>query len=556
MRISILSNVNMDMLAGLLKKDHEIHLISGYGGWISCALRPDPELSRFDPECLLLLLDGNELLRRCGSLQEQREELRQTKEYVRQLAGQYPSARLLVSTIDVTPDLIRAGDDADDSAAAAAYWEECLSKLTEEHGNLHRFELRNLIADYGRRQFYSDRFWYMGSIPYDMKALHMLADQIRRSVERFRVVRRKVLVLDLDNTLWGGVIGEDGIEGIRLGSSHEGAPYQDAQKEIRKMQRQGVLLAIASKNNLEDVQKVFREHPQMILKEEDFAAVYADWNPKHENIRRMAAELNLGLDSFVFVDDNEAERKAVEFHLPEVAVAEFPTDIASLPAAMRRIYETYFFTWKLTDEDQRKTQQYREEKARRRDQEAAASYEDYLRSLETKIRMKELTPELRERAVQLMNKTNQFNVCTLRMDETKLEAYLSAGGHLILAEVSDRYGNSGWVVELLYHTKGDTAVVDNFLMSCRVMGRNVEDAFLNAVTEKLKEDGISCIQAFYQKTAKNKPVESFWESQGFEITCADEAHKEYRLLLDAAESEDAVGSENTAGRIHTVEWKS
>lgn len=386
----------------------------------------------------------------------------------------------------------------------------------------------------------------MGSIPYDMKALHLLAEEMRQVMARLARVPKKVLVLDLDNTLWGGVIGEDGPEGIVLDSAHEGAIYQDTQKQIKKMQQQGVLLAIASKNNSEDVQSAFRENPHMILKESDFSAICADWNPKPVNIGKIAEELNLGLDSFVFVDDNEAEREAMRIQQPEVTVVDFPTDLTTLPAVMAEVYENYFFTWHLTDEDKAKTMQYQQERERRKERESAVSYEDYLRSLQTTIRLAPVNDNTRERAVQLMNKTNQFNTCTLRMDELALEHYLGEeGGHLLMAEVSDKYGNSGWVSEFLYHQDGDTAVIDNFLMSCRVMGRKVEDAILDAVLKKLQADGITRVTAAYKKTAKNKPVEALWEHLGFTQVSGDEEQKQYeRKLTSLPETE----------QIHTVVW--
>lgn len=550
MRISILSNVNLDMLSGLLKKENEIFQPDGYGEWVTYALRQDERMMEFAPECLILLLEGNELLKQCTEEGEWRAELDRTKEYVGKLAENYKNSYLLVSTIDVRTERIRGKDTGDGALYASAYWDRALTALAKEHSNLHRFELRSLIETYGRNNFYSGRFWYMGSIPYDMKALHILAGEIRRVLEKLRPARRKVLVLDLDNTLWGGVVGEDGPEGIVLDSAHEGAVYQDAQREIKKMLKQGVLLAIASKNNLEDVQRAFRENPHMILKEEDFVAVCADWNPKHENVKRMAAELNLGLDAFVFVDDNEAERAAMQIELPEVAVADFPSDISQLAESMRQVYEQYFWSWKLTEEDREKTRQYQEEKKRQDDRKAAASYEDYLRNLETKIRLAEVGPETKERAVQLMNKTNQFNVCTLRMDELELERYLTGGrGHLIMAEVSDKYGNSGWVAEFLYHTDGTTAVVDNFLMSCRVMGRMVEDAILGAVLERLSQQGITRIVASYKKTAKNKPVEELWDKLGFTQTNTGMEQKEYQRGLGT------VGEAQAGDAIHTVCWE-
>lgn len=284
----------------------------------------------------------------------------------------------------------------------------------------------------------------------------------------------------------------------------------------------------------------------MILKESDFSAIYADWNPKPVNIGKIAEELNLGLDSFVFVDDNEAEREAMRIQQPEVTVVDFPTDLTTLPAVMAEVYENYFFTWHLTDEDKAKTAQYQQERERRKERESAVSYEDYLRSLQTTIRLAPVNDNTRERAVQLMNKTNQFNTCTLRMDELALEHYLGEeGGHLLMAEVSDKYGNSGWVSEFLYHQDGDTAVIDNFLMSCRVMGRKVEDAILDAVLKKLQADGITRATAAYKKTAKNKPVEALWEHLGFTQVSGDEEQKQYeRKLTSLPETE----------QIHTVVW--
>lgn len=550
MRISVLSNVNLDMLSGLLKKENEVFQTDGYGEWITYALRPDERLRAFQPECLFLLLDGNALLDGCIDLDSSKSTLNRTAQYVRKLAELYSGSFLVVSTIDVRTEHVSAKNASDIALAIAAYWDTLLEGLTEEYKNVCRFELKQLIEDYGRRNFYSDKFWYMGSIPYEMKALHVVASEMQKVILKLRQTPKKVLVLDLDNTLWGGVVGEDGPEGIVLDSAHEGAIYQDAQKKIKKMQQQGVLLAIASKNNLEDVQRAFRENPHMILKEEDFAAIYADWNPKFENVRKMARELNLGEDSFVFVDDNEAERAAMQINLPDVTVVEFPTDISMLSHTMDWIYEEYFWTWRLTDEDKNKTRQYQEEKQRKAERENAVSYEDYLRSLDTKIRLAEVGPKTRERAVQLMNKTNQFNTCTLRMDELELEEYLRENqGHLVMAEVTDKYGNSGWVSEFLYHREADTAVVDNFLMSCRVMGRQVEDAILNAILGKFREEGITKVLAFYKKSAKNKSVEDLWDRMGFEQIRVEKEEKEYCMNL--ATDECVKNYEE----IHTVSWE-
>jgi len=550
MRISVLSNVNLDMLSGLLKKEHEIFQTEGYGGWITYALQPDARLLAFAPECMILLLEGSELLGKCASWEAAQEELAQTEVYVKKLAECYPGSYLFVSTIDVRQERIRERDGADFGLRASAAWDDMLTRLAQENDRIHRLELRDFIENYGRRLFYSPKFWYMGSIPYEMKALHALAGEIGRTIKKLKIVRKKVLVLDLDNTLWGGVIGEDGVEGICLDVAHQGAIYRDAQREIKKMQKQGVLVAIASKNNIEDVRAVFQEHPHMILKEDDFAAIYADWNPKWDNVKRMAEELNLSLDAFVFVDDNEAEREGMKIHAPQVAVVDFPSDITMLADCMRDIYEEYFWNFRLTKEDQEKTMQYRQEKLRRDEQQAAASYEEYLKSLQTTIRLAEVTEEMKARAVQLMNKTNQFNVCTLRMDEPQLDKYQTQqNGRILMAEVSDKYGSSGWVAEFLYHIDKTTAVVDNFLMSCRVMGRCIENAIVEEILGKLFAQGVTKVRAFYHKTAKNQPVEQLWDKLGFVCVREVETGKEYALTLQEYKQRDKKEV------LHAVVWE-
>ena len=203
MRLSILSNVNLDMLSGLLKKENEVFQTDGYGEWITYALKKDERLAAFAPECLFLLLDGNALLEGCQDMGSVKTVLDRSEQYIEKLAENYSASYLVVSTIDVRPEHIGAGDASDLAQASGAYWDTLLTGLAERQKNIHRFELRRLIEDYGRKQFYSAKFWYMGSIPYDMKALHLLAEEMRHVMARLVRVPKKVLVLDLDNTLWG-----------------------------------------------------------------------------------------------------------------------------------------------------------------------------------------------------------------------------------------------------------------------------------------------------------------------------------------------------------------
>ena len=267
MRLAILSNVNLDMLSGLLKKEYEVFLPEGYGGWVTYALGRREDMAAFGADCIFLLLDGAALMRGLSE-GEYEEAMDKTLQYIRGLADNYEQSLLFVSTLDFLPERVAAGDAADAGLLAAALWERKLAVLLAENLRIHRFPLRELIAGCGRSRFYSRKFWYMGSIPYDMQGLHLLAEEIGKCLSRVKRARCKVLVTDLDNTLWGGVIGEDGVEGIVLDGAHQGAVYQDAQRQLLRMKEQGVLLAVASKNNREDVCAACA-HPQMLLKEED-----------------------------------------------------------------------------------------------------------------------------------------------------------------------------------------------------------------------------------------------------------------------------------------------
>jgi len=374
--------------------------------------------------------------------------------------------------------------------------------------------------------------WYMGSIPYSMKGISRIKENIENIINNQSNIRKKVLLLDLDNTLWGGVIGEDGIEGIQLSRSLIGAAYRDSQLRIKELAESGILLAIVSKNNEEDVLNVLREHPQMVLKEDDFVAIYANWDNKANNIINLANKLNLGLDSFVFLDDNPVEREAVRLALPEVTVVEFPKDISNLPSTIEKIARDYFYAARLTKEDIMKTEQYQQEAKRRSALESAATIEDYLVSLQIEVVLGEMQESQIERVAQLTQKTNQFNILTRRYTTEQLIEYKSnENNHIYVANVSDKYGDSGLVFVLMISKSEDIAQIDNLLMSCRVMGRYIEDSIIDSVERKLMQDGVKEIRAKYIPTAKNKPVENLLERLGYKVTKNDNNIKSYRRRL-------------------------
>jgi FkbH-like protein len=270
----------------------------------------------------------------------------------------------------------------------------------------------------------------------------------------------------------------------------------------------------------------------MVLKRDDFVSIQANWNPKHENLKKIAEQLNLGLDSFVFLDDNVVEQESIRANLPEVTVADFPADIAKLPGAIHDLYRRYFWTWRETAEDRAKTAQYHEEAKRTREMASAASIDDYLLAMNIEIALDVVRPETMERVVQLINKTNQFNVCTLRMNRPQMESFARAEGQdVFTAHVRDRYGDSGLVAVVMVRRSGERAVVDNFLMSCRVMGRQIEEAIIYGVERRLFGEGVRLIESQYIPTAKNQPVAALWDRLGYEPVPSEGDGKSYRKTL-------------------------
>lgn len=530
-RIAILSNVNLEILNQDLLKKYHVFKQDGYGQWIQYAI-DDEKISSFNPDIIFLILDGFALLEGVTDNSDIELELHNIFAYIERLALSHASIPVYVSNIDIPPRRIIEGDSLRPEHITMNMWENKLREHILNNKNLHIFHLRTMIENVGRNNFYSDKMWYMGSIPYSMKGISCIKENIENIINNQSNIRKKVLLLDLDNTLWGGVIGEDGIEGIQLSRSLIGAAYRDSQLRIKELAESGILLAIVSKNNEEDVLNVLREHPQMVLKEDDFVAIYANWDNKANNIINLANKLNLGLDSFVFLDDNPVEREAVRLALPEVTVVEFPKDISNLPSTIEKIARDYFYAARLTKEDIMKTEQYQQEAKRRSALESAATIEDYLVSLQIEVVLGEMQESQIERVAQLTQKTNQFNILTRRYTTEQLIEYKSnENNHIYVANVSDKYGDSGLVFVLMISKSEDIAQIDNLLMSCRVMGRYIEDSIIDSVERKLMQDGVKEIRAKYIPTAKNKPVENLLERLGYKVTKNDNNIKSYRRRL-------------------------
>ncbi len=331
---------------------------------------------------------------------------------------------------------------------------------------------------------------------------------------------KKALVLDLDETVWGKILSEDGFDGIEVAESYRGEAFRAFQKAVKQVTSQGVLLAAVSKNDLEPVREVLGTHPQMVLREADFVRVIANWRPKHENLKELAADLNLGVDSFVFADDSPYECGLVRRELPDVAVLRLDTEPALHIEKLLR--DGWFDALELTTEDRARASTYREELDRKDFLDNFDSLDDYLRELDVTVRF--ATAEERDvpRLSQITLRTNQFNLTTERLQQSDVRALCADPAALVLTiHARDRFGDNGLVGAVLARREGGTATIDNFLLSCRVFSRGIEQACLSALLRHFKDAGADEVLGTYRRTAKNGKVRGLYPLVGFTETSDD-----------------------------------
>ncbi|WP_407921090.1 HAD-IIIC family phosphatase [Acetivibrio mesophilus] len=531
LKLSILSNINLDSLIGRLSKLYDVYKTEGYGAWIQEIINPDSGLYSFGPDMVFIIIDGEEM---CNGQSKSNSTIDTNISYIEEAVKNNPDITFFVSNIDLWTRKIESVKSGAKERRLEFLWEGGLFLLSSKYRNVYVFDLKSIVEDKGREQFYSKKLWYLGGIKYSMKAEKLLEQQINRCIASAKGIRKKCLVLDLDNTLWGGVVGEGGLEGIELSDYKEGARYKDFQRRLKEIKDLGIILAIASKNNFNDAIKVIREHKHMVLREEDFVALKINWDLKSQNIRNLSQELNIGLDSMVFIDDNPIERESVKRELPEVTVPDFPQDTSELVDFAIELYNDYFYTLNTTDEDTVKTEKYRQNMKRRDAQKSSASYEDFLLSLETKIEIRRLSAENVQRAAQLTQKTNQFNLTTKRYSEQELLAMIGERGFEgFVAYVSDRFGDNGMVSVVITKHKTDSEVeLDTFLLSCRVMGRFIEDQIIGFIEDLHKKSGYKKLITYYKPTEKNVPVKDLFERLGYTLLDVDSTgNKKYVLNL-------------------------
>lgn len=387
------------------------------------------------------------------------------------------------------------------------------------HDQFYINDINYQSAVYGLDKWADPFFWHMYKYSLCLDAMPTLAFNVANIIKSLYGKNKKALALDLDNTLWGGIVGDDGVDNLTLGNETSmGQAYTEFQEYLKGLKAQGILLNVISKNE-EDAALAGIDHPQMILKKDDFISIKANWDPKSKNLKDMAQELTLLPESFVFVDDNPAEREIVRQQVPGVGVPE----MSKVEYYIQELdHAGYFETTNLSGDDLKRNSMYKENVARAKLQSSFDNYEDYLLSLDMKAVIKPFESVYMSRIAQLTNKSNQFNLTTRRYTQEEIEHTAEDDKFITLyGKLEDRFGDNGVVSLAIGEVEGSKLNIILWLMSCRVLKRDMEFAMMDELVNRCKDRGINEIYGYYYPTAKNKMVKEFYSTQGFDKISED-----------------------------------
>lgn len=382
--------------------------------------------------------------------------------------------------------------------------------------NIIFLNTRKIISKHSIDRIEDKRYWYLGRIRYADLFFSELAKEIVNVYKTVNYPAKKCLILDLDNTLWGGVVGQDGLENIILGQDGLGKAFQDFQREILKLYKKGIILAICSKNNEKDADEVFEKHSQMILKKEHFLSRRINWTDKVTNIKEIAAELNIGLDSMVFFEDDPAERKWVKDNLPQLMVPELPQDQFMYTEFLKR--SSFFTSYSISEEDLSRNITYKAVAKTKDLKKSSGDIATFLKSLGQTVALEKLNASTISRAVQLCQKTNQFNLTTKRYQAADLKKMMAdKHSHVYTLKVRDCFCDYGTVGLLILKESGKDILIDSFLLSCRIIGRGIESAILDRLKNVYTKKGYNKVIGLYSGTEKNAVCADIYPKNGFSL---------------------------------------
>ena len=395
------------------------------------------------------------------------------------------------------------------------------AEYAESHPNFFIHDLNYLSAQYGLEQWCDEFYWYMYKYALAVPAIPYFSFSLSNIIKAIYGKNKKAFALDLDNTLWGGIVGDDGVENLSIGQeTARSEAYTEFQEYLKEHKQLGILLNINSKNEMENALAGL-EHPEGVLKKDDFIIIKANWNPKSQNLSEIANELNIGIDSIVFVDDNPAEREIIHQTFPNVSAP----DIGDMPEKYIRILDRcgFFECVNISSDDLNKVKMYQQNAQRASLEHSFTNYDEYLKSLEMKAKIQSFVPLYMQRIAQLTNKSNQFNLTTRRYTEAEIENTAQQKDYITLyGKLADKFGDNGVVSVVIGHINQDVLDIDLWIMSCRVLKRDMEFAMMDQLVAKCKAASIKTIYGYYYPTAKNGMVRNFYQLQGFTKTEEDE----------------------------------
>jgi FkbH-like protein len=514
---AVLSNFVLDLQVG------------GYGSYVDELLNSASALAAFHPDLVLIILDQEEIAGRLPELcadgigAEVDQEIDECVARMAQLLQSYrssSSARILLQGL-VVPDCTSLGDVGDANLAnslpnSIQRLNQRMAALCGTISDCVFFDVDRLAARHGRVNWCDARMYLASRLPVSAQFFREYSRGLVRSFSTLFRASRKVLCTDLDNTLWGGILGEDGPEGIATGSAFPGNCYLEYQEYLKQLSARGILLAIVSKNNEADVREAFSlRSADLALGLDSFVAHKISWNEKATSIRELAKELSLGLDSFVFVDDNPVECAAIRQQLPDVAVVEAPVlEPWRLVEVLSQ--QPFFDAAVVTDDDVNRVKEYKAQAQRAELANSVNSRDEFLASLGIVCTFQSALLAPLARAVQLLAKTNQFNLTTRRRSAAEVEEFSSAvGGQAVVVRVRDRFGDAGVVGLALARNQGDACVIDSLLLSCRVIGRGIETALLAYLGDQALRTGATRLVGEFIASKKNTPCAEFYSEHGF-----------------------------------------
>ena len=502
-------------------------------------LDPNSGLYAFAPQYVVILLSSEKLKARLYASGDRRTFADETVGRLENLWGAFRAhsqATIIQSTFVLPSERAFGNYELKVADSVGSIFTEINYRLAVKARGTKNVLLNDvdfLAAAIGRAQWLDARMWNMAKTPCRLEHVPLLAQSLLDTVFAASGLIVKCVVLDLDNTLWGGVIGDDGLEGIALGEFDEGEAFVGLQKFIRELKRRGIILAVVSKNEHANAVLPFREHPHMALKEEDISVFVANWDNKADNIRLIQKTLNIGFDSLVFLDDNPFERNIVREFLPEVVVPELPEDpsLYLQTLADLNLFETASFS----EADLQRADQYREEAQRELTKTHFTDINDYLTSLAMEIRLERFNAFNLPRIAQLIQRSNQFNLMTRRYGEAACEAMMKDPSRAPLTlRLADKFGDYGLISVVILKHAGEDLEIDEYLMSCRVLQRGVESFTINNIFSYAARLGAKRVVGHYLPTAKNDMVKGFFKSFGFEkVADGDGGASQWALAVDA-----------------------